>query len=282
MSRRLMESPRSRRVLDCTTERLGCPDQDPVGGSHDASRIVMPCTFVLVLLALGHEPEPQLSAWGCDPSRGVLVNYTPDAALTGGAIAPGRPTLVVVHGLNPLHPLVHFTVAERYAEAIAARHGSSVNVLGWDWNADTMRGIGARALQAHAVAHGRALGAALLAQGIDPSRVHLIGESAGAIVATSAARVLRDATGQPLACLTLLDPVTHEHSLLFEQLCATSTASRVENFWAPGISGFGGPAPYEGVANVEVPGPLGWRGLVHPFRSDHLNTTRWHIGQLGP
>jgi hypothetical protein len=78
----------------------------------------------------------------------------------------------------------------------------------------------------------------------------------------------------------LLDPLKSQHQLIFEQLAATKTALRVENDWAPGLSGYGAEANYPGVVNVRVPGATPLRGLVNPVRSNHLHVVRWRLDTL--
>lgn len=222
---------------------------------------------------------PKLAAWGHDPASGLLVNLTPGAA-PFAPLDPSRPTIVVVHGINPFSNLVHFTIAERYAETIERLYGPRVNVAGWDWNGDTLRGLGPRANDAHALAQGEALGRALLASGIDPVRLHLIGHSSGGLVAARAARSLTNAHGRPVGRLTLLDPAVFHHRLIFESLGATSAAMIVENHWAPGPSGYGRAAPYAGVQNQVVRGPNRFLGLLRPMHSDHMHVVRRHLGSL--
>ena len=111
---------------------------------------------------------------------------------------PARPTLVIVHGIN-FAWASHLPMAQRLGEAIARRGGPPLNVLGWDWNGDTLVGLSPAANDEHAVRHGRRFSRALLDRGLAPGRLHLIGQSSGAIVVASAARELRQATGQSVA-----------------------------------------------------------------------------------
>lgn len=217
----------------------------------------------------------RLFAAGPSRGRGVLVNRTPGAR-PADPINRNLPTLVVVHGLNPLHPFMHMTVGERYAEAVA-RAGMLVNVLEWDWNASTLRMGGITATRLHAIHQGYRLGEALLSRGIEPASVHLIGQSAGCLAAAAAAWRCDERSGRPVGRLTLIDPFGPDQGWIFGRLDACRCAVRVEHLWAPGPSGFGGPAHYPGVVNVKVPGPSGLRGLLRPLHSDHLNTLRWHI-----
>jgi hypothetical protein len=236
----------------------------------------------MATLVLGAGPSSRmvrLTQWGTDPAPGILVN------LTAGARPfdppdPARPLLVVIHGLNPLHPAMRFTVAQRYAEVIAARYGDAFNVLAWDWNGVTGHDLRVAAAQRRALAQGYRLAEALLALRVAPEQLQLVGQSAGCLVAATAARRIVERTGRMPGRLTMIDPAAPDHPWIFGRLAAGSAASAVTHYWVPGPSGFGKPAPYPGVTDAAVPGPNGWRGLVNPFRSDHLNAVRWHVGTL--
>jgi pimeloyl-ACP methyl ester carboxylesterase len=188
--------------------------------------------------------------------------------------------VVVVHGINPLHPLVHLEVAQRYSEEIGARWGAGLNVLGWDWNGNTMHGPGRFRNQALAEGHGRALGEALLKAGVAPEGLHLVGHSSGSVVAVAAARTIIERTGRRVDRLTLLDPQAQQHPLIFVTLQAGEAARVVEHFWVTGPSGFGAQAPYPNVRDQAVAGPSGWTGFLIPHRLDHIELVRWHITQL--
>jgi hypothetical protein len=223
----------------------------------------------------------RLVAPGADPAAGILVNHTMGASPMTPADA-GKPALVVAHGLNPFHPFAHFAVAERYGEINGARYGNALNVLGWDWNGCTGSGLLRHERQDSPVAHGRRLAHALLAQGLDPARIHILGQSTGCVVAASAARQIACQTGQPIARLTLLDPLSADHVLIFGDLAVATAASRVEHYWVPGLSGFGKPAADPRVLNYQLNGPRGALGLVNPTRTDHLHAVRWHITHVPP
>jgi hypothetical protein len=237
-------------------------------------------SLLAATLVVAPGDDVRLFELGRDRSPGVLLNLTAGARPCD-PIDPSRPTVVVTHGLNPMAPAFRFAMAERYAEAIGARYGRSINVLSWDWNGVTMRSLRPSRNDADALEQGWALGAALLRLGVDPARVHLIGQSSGCLVVTAAARILADARGRQVARLTLLDPAGGHHRWIFGRLGANSAAAVVEHYWAPGLSGFGKPAPYPGVRDQAVPGPRGARGLLRPFHTDHLHTVRWHIGRIG-
>lgn len=238
--------------------------------------------FAVILLCAGPARAgggPRLAAFGPHNARGVLVNLTP-GSYPGAPIDPARPTVVVVHGLNPLHPLMHFTIAERYAEAIGRHHGAGVNVLAWDWNAVTMPSPRLSTCSQHAVGQGTALAAALSRAGlVDPSRLHMIGQSTGCVVITSAARDLTARTGRLVGGLTFLDPAVAEHGLIFNELAASSHAARVEHYWAGGLSGFGRASNAPGVVEAPAAASGGLLGLARPLHWNHFNTVRWHVGR---
>lgn len=229
----------------------------------------------------GADPdEVKIAEYGADEARGLLVNRTigarpfdpPDIS---------RPTVVVVHGLNPFHPVLHFAMDVRYGESIGARYGNSVNVLGWDWNAATGLGVTSKCTDKRSVAQGMMLADAVDAAGLDLSKLQLIGQSSGCIVVAAAARRLADRRGVPVQQVTLIDPVIREHPLIFQTFEVGSSAVLVEHFWVDSPSGFGRPAPYPNIRNISVPGVRRWHGLYRPLHTDHLNTVRWHITQMG-
>jgi pimeloyl-ACP methyl ester carboxylesterase len=213
---------------------------------------------------------------GGDPARGLLVNHSPGRRPFDPP-DPALPTVVFIHGINPLPRTVHFEMAERVAESLARRGGSPCNVLGWDWNAATVESLRAGANSEAAVRQGPALAWALWSSGVDPSRTHLIGHSSGSMVATSAARVFARSWGRPVAQLTLLDPATFYHEIVFERLEAGSLAPVVENYWAPGPSAYGREVALPGIRNYRVDGPASYAGVLCPLRSDHLFIVRWYL-----
>lgn len=241
-------------------------------------------THVALLAALtvisGHRDRPTLLAFGSDPARGALVN------LTAGARPcdlpdPGRPTVVFIHGMNVAPRIVHFTMAERLAEAIARRGGPPFNVLGWNWNAATFVGLSPRANETSAVQQGWSLAAALRQAGVPPAWTHLVGHSSGAIVAASAAQTLAGLSGQPIAQLTLLDPAVLYHNLVFDALAAGSSARRVENHWTPRPSGYGCHVAHPAIWNTRVDGPTPYLGAIHPFHSNHFHVVEWYVATAG-
>jgi hypothetical protein len=245
--------------------------------------------WIMLLATLCHDPEEglgeqspprsALSGWGADCAPGLLVNRTVGAQPDSPADA-AKPTIVVAHGINPFHPARHQEVAERYAEAIGRNWGAAFNVLAWDWNAATMRGVHPLRNRELAAEQGRDLGEALLRAGIDPGKLHLVGHSSGCVVVAAAARTIVERTGSPVRMLTLLDPASSQHELIFGVLGAGSSGTFVRHVWATGPSGFGGPALYANVADQSFPGHAGWRGFFVPGRLDHLEVVRWHIRQM--
>ena len=213
---------------------------------------------------------------GGDLAEGILINRTPGAR-PGDPIDPARPTVVFIHGYNPLPRAVHFEMAQRLAESLGRRPGGrAFNVLDWDWNAATCVGLRVSTNTEAAVAQGPLLAAALARAGVEPGRLHLIGHSAGSLVAASAARAIASAQGVVVAQLTVLEPAVFYHHVIFERLVAGTAAARVENYWAAGPSGYGQAAPYAGVTNARVHGQTPWLGVVMPTRSGHLDIVRWY------
>jgi pimeloyl-ACP methyl ester carboxylesterase len=227
--------------------------------------------FTAIAAVAGSDDDRPLIALGGDPARGVLIDLTPGLAL------PGGPTVVFVHGANPAPGIVHFEMAERLAEALGRRDGPPCRVLAWAWNAATSDSHWHKVNDRNAIGQGHILAAALLAAGVPPEQTQLIGHSAGSIVATSAAHDLAVRYGRPLARLTLLDPAICYHRIVFEQLHAGTTAQAVENYWAPGPSGFGRAVACPHVWNVRVAGPSPWLGVAWPLRSSHLFLVRWYL-----
>jgi pimeloyl-ACP methyl ester carboxylesterase len=214
---------------------------------------------------------------GGDLSEGVLINRTPGSA-PADPIDPARPTVVFIHGYNPMPRTVHFEMAQRLSEAIGRRPGGgSFNVLDWNWNGATCAGFRVSTNTEAAVAQGPLLAGALLRSGLEPGRVHIIGHSAGSIVAASAAQSIARTRRAVVAQVTFLEPAAFYHSVLFERLAVRAAATRVENYWADGPSGYGQFAPYGGVMNARIQGSTPWLGIVMPTRSGHLDIVRWYV-----
>ncbi len=222
-----------------------------------------------------------LVAAGGDPATGLLVNRTvgqrpfdpPDVS---------RPTVVFAHGVNPGSAIVHFTMAQRLAEALARRYGAGAfTVLEWDWNATTIVSHRQRENTKEAIEQGQRLGATLLAAGFDPARLHFVGQSAGSMVVASATRTIVGARGVRVAQITCLDAATFTHDAVFRELSPGSYASRVENYWASGLSAFGGTSGVPGVVDIQVPQDASIVGLVIPTRSAHLGVVSWYVDTIG-
>ena len=217
-----------------------------------------------------------LMATGGNPARGVLVNLTVGAA-PNQPPDPTRPTVVFVHGFNPVPGFLHFTMGDRLSEAMARRWGAGFNVLAWDWNAATYAGLHPRRNEENSMHQGYALAHAIQHTGIRPDRLHLIGHSSGCIVVAAAARGLIAAGQGAVAHLTLLEAAEFYHDAVFERLAPWSAAGVVENYWAEGPSAFGKHAPYPGVRNWQVPTARPVLGMVSPVHSSHLEVLRWYF-----
>jgi pimeloyl-ACP methyl ester carboxylesterase len=237
-----------------------------------ASGVVL---LIAATLTSGSREGPLIERGG-DPARGLLVNRTsgfrpfdpPD---------PARSTIVFIHGFNPLPWMVHFGMAERLAESLQRRGGPAFNVLEWDWNAATFESLRTSTNTAAAISQGQLLAWSLWQSGLDPARIHLIGHSAGGIVATSAAEFFARHLGRPASQLTLIDPAAYYHSYIFDQMAAGSLCPVVENYWAPGPSAYGRHVPLPGVRNYKIDGPASFAGVICPLRSDHLFLVRWYL-----
>jgi len=238
-------------------------------------------TGLAAVAATGRAGEIRLTAVGPSPARGLLVNRT-IGRRPFDPVDPSVPAVVVVHGLNPFHPLVHFTMGRSYGEALGARYGAAVQVLEWDWNAATTTDVllGCSANERFCEEQGRMLAAALIAARIDPALLTFIGQSSGVVVSASAAQSLYAYHGRPIRRLTMLDPYHAQHELIFNRLSVTSCASAVDHYWVPGPSGFGRSADYSGVTSTRLASPRRYRGLIRPLHSDHMHAVRWHVGTI--
>jgi pimeloyl-ACP methyl ester carboxylesterase len=241
-------------------------------------------TAGVVLLALatsvvGDDARRPFLVFGGDPARGVLVNLSAGARPGDPAVAD-RPTVVFIHGFNPMPRTVHFTMSEQVAAAVVRRHGPALNVFGWNWNAATFVSLVPRANGDSARAQGRALATALWHAGALPARTHLIGHSSGTIVAAAAARTLAFEYGRPVAHLTLLEPAAGYHDVVFGQLAAGTLARRVENYWSPDLRAYGREAVYHNVQNIRVNRQPSSGGPILPRRSSHMYVVEWYIATI--
>jgi pimeloyl-ACP methyl ester carboxylesterase len=260
-------------------DRRGCAGESilptkPIERATSMMAAVALVATVATVASLGGREA--IIEFGGDPARGVLVNLTPGAR-PDDPPDPSRPTVVFIHGFNPVPRLVHFTMAERLAEAVRARAGDGLNVLAWDWNAATFESAHPRVNRASTIHQGCLLAAALRGAGVSPGRTHLIGHSAGGIVAASAARALALGCGEGVAQLTFLDPASAYHDVIFRNLAAGSLARRVENYWVPGPSAYGREVRHANVQNTRVPVPSHLFGLLSPVHSGHLYVVRWYV-----
>jgi hypothetical protein len=248
---------------------------------HESHR--MSCLLVAAIaLAVGANPyrhQPKFIERGADSYTGVLVNLTAGAG-AADPFDPTRPTVVFAVGINPFPGHLRYTIAPNMAAAIGRRLGGSVNVLEWAWGADSVGSVIPRRNLAHAEDHGRRLAETLLATGVPPERIHLIGQSSGCTLMASAAQALVARTGRLVGQVTLIDPASFHHDVIFGQIGVARSAARVENYWAPGPSGYGSQADFAGVWNYRVPGPGGLLGAPTLSRSDHINTARFYLATI--
>ncbi len=96
------------------------------------------CLTIQAVIALGAHGliDPDLLARGGSEARGCLINLS-CGARPCDRIEPGTPTVVITHGFNPCPKLLRYTFPESYAGEVRRQCGASVNVIVWDWNADT-------------------------------------------------------------------------------------------------------------------------------------------------
>ena len=217
---------------------------------------------------------------GPDHAPGVLVNLTPGARPFDPA-DPSRPTLVFVQGSNPVSKVVRLTMGKEFAAAVSRREGNRCNVLEWSWGGGSVVGLNPRANHEAAVIQGQRLAGSLLNAGLSPDRVQIIGQSLGCVVAATASRVLCDSTGIRVERLTLLDPATSYHDIVFQRMGVETSGNRVEHYWAPGPSGFSKPVGRAGVWDIRVDVPSPVIGMVAMPRSAHWGLVRWYFSTVG-
>jgi pimeloyl-ACP methyl ester carboxylesterase len=203
---------------------------------------------------------------------GVLLNYSCGAHRCD-PIDPDKPTIVFTHGWNPLPNQIHVTFGQAASQAIRCRYGNAYNLLSWDWSAVRVSPFRNQPVRI-GKCQGKKLAVALRARGVDPIRTQIIAHSLGTVVAAQAAYCLSDLG--PMAQLTLLDPPEDMHDEIFCHLGAHRHAEIVENYWAPGISGYGGHADYVGVRNYIVRGTTPLRGIVDLSISNHMHVMQWY------
>ncbi|MEM9660618.1 MAG: hypothetical protein AAF961_19810, partial [Planctomycetota bacterium] len=108
--------------------------------------------------------------------------------------------------------------------------------------------------------------------------LQIVAHSLGTVAAAEAARCLSDCG--PTRQLTLLDPPETFHDEIFCAIGAIYHAQVVENYWAPGVSGYGAHAAYPGVCNYQVEGPTPVRGIVDLSVSNHVYVMRWYYNTV--
>ncbi len=210
---------------------------------------------------------------GGNGRKGVLLNYS-CGAHPCDAIDSSKPTIVLTHGWNPLPNRIRTTFGPEGAKALRCRCGDSYNLLSWDWNAVRVSPFNDDPFRVGRC-QGKMLATALRSRGVNPRRTQIVGHSLGTVVAAQAAVCLSDLG--PMAQLTFLDPPTSLHEELYCRLKAQRHAGVVENYWAPGISGYGEEANYRGVRNYEIRrGTAPMRGILDPSVSNHVYTMLWY------
>ena len=203
---------------------------------------------------------------------GVLLNYSCGAHRCD-PIDPSKPTIVFTHGWNPLPNKIHVTFGQASSQAIRCQYGDACNLLSWDWSAVRVSPFRNQPIRTGRD-QGKKMAAALRVRGVDPSRTQVIAHSLGSVVAAQAACCLSDLGS--MAQLTLLDPPEDMHDEIFCRLGAATHAEIVENYWAPGISGFGGHVSTAGVQNYIVRGTTPVRGIIDLSISNHMHVMQWY------
>ena len=232
--------------------------------------------LVACLLLTGCGLNTAVIQKGGNGRKGVLLNYS-CGAHPCDAIDPSKPTIVITHGWNPLPKRIHTTFACAGAQALKCRCGDSYNILSWDWNAVKVSPFNDEPIRI-GKCQGRMLAAALRRRGIQPCRTQIIAHSLGTIAAAQAAVCLSDLG--PMRQLTLLDPPEQFHDEIFCCLGATRHACCVENYWAPGISGYGAEVHRPGVKNYKVKGTAPVRGIVDLSVSNHVQVMSWYYDTM--
>lgn len=213
---------------------------------------------------------------GGNNRHGVLLNYS-CGAQPCDPIDPTKPTIVITHGWNPLPKKIRTTFGLAGANALKCRCGDSYNILSWDWNAVKISPFNDEPVRIGRC-QGRMMAAALRARGVNPRCTQIISHSLGNVAAAQAAVCLSDLG--PFAQITLLDPPSSMHEEIFCNLAVTRHACVVENYWSPGISGYGDHADYRGVQNYTVEGENPIRGIIDLSVSNHVYVMRWYYDTM--
>ena len=209
---------------------------------------------------------------GANCHQGTLLNYS-CGAHPCDPIDPCKPTIVITHGWNPLPKRIRTTFGISGAKALKCRCGDSYNILSWDWNAVKVSPFNDEPIRI-GKCQGRKLASALRSRGVNPRCTQIIAHSLGTLAAAQTACCMSDMG--PFAQLTFLDPPTTLHEEIFCNLGVTRHARVVENYWAPGISGYGDAVGYRGVRNYEVKGDHPIRGIVDLSVSNHVHVMEWY------
>ncbi len=238
----------------------------------DNARRQLLLALLLLTCTLGCGLNTAVLQRGGNDRHGVLLNYSCGAHPCDG-IDPTKPTIVITHGWNPLPKKIRTTLGIAGANALKCRCGDSYNILSWDWNAVRVSPFNDEPIRIGRC-QGRMMAAALRARGVNPRSTQIIAHSLGTVAAAQAAVCLSDQG--PFAQLTLLDPPSSMHEEIFCKLAVTRHACVVENYWSPGISGYGDHANYRGVRNYTVEGENPIRGIVDLSVSNHVYVMRWY------
>ncbi len=232
----------------------------------------MSCFWILLCLTSGCGLNSAVLQPGGNGCQGVLINLS-SGACPHTMIDPSKPTVLLTHGWNPLPNAIHATFGESSARSIRSRFGDQVNILSWDWNAVRISALRDQPFEI-ASAQGRQLAKALRCRGVQVENTHLVGHSLGTIVIAQAACCLSDLG--TVAQITLLDPPSSFHERIFGELNVTNHGRIIENYWAPGISGYGEPVNCAGVRNYQVGGEHPILGIVDLSVSNHVNVMAWY------
>lgn len=235
--------------------------------------LLLPLLLAACLMASGCGLNTAVLQKGGNGRMGVLLNYS-CGANPCDPIDPSKCTIVITHGWNPLPSKIRCTFGPAGAAAVKARYGDRYNLLSWDWNGVRVPALGDGPINVGRE-QGRMLAAALRSRGVDPGRTHVISHSLGTVVTAQAAACMADLG--PFAQLTLLDPPESMHEEIFQRLCITHHAEIVENYWSPGVSGYGAPTGYRGVRDYKIVGaPHPVIGIVNIGHSNHVYAMRWY------
>jgi len=205
-------------------------------------------------------------------------------------VDPAHPTVVLAHGW---HGSMWDPTVETWARKLVELGGPECNILAWDWK-DEANPSGEptvyddlpslEAAQA-AITNGRnqglVLGSELMALGIEPGNLQLLGHSAGTAVMGGAASAIA-AKGQKVRRLTLLDGP--DVNLLFTsanalQYVDDESAQEVEVYYSDVILKFGFGAPLYDTGSPNV-----FNGRLYPnsaFMHSYVNDWFVRVPEAG-